>query len=95
MFIGFHQIEQHLPSFEDRSNGLPADKTHKSNRGKNRLSFDARSYLYRMTGIDLTAVDGFDTLTVLKIISKIGLDMSLWPTYKHFGPWLKVKYKTI
>ncbi len=71
------KIEQHLSSFEDQSNGLPLDKTHKSNRGKNKPSFDARSHLYRMMGIDLTVVDGLDTLSVLKIISEIGLDMSL------------------
>ncbi len=82
------KIEQHLSSFEDQSNGLPLDKTHKSNRGKNKPSFDARSHLYRMTGIDLTVVDGLDTLSILKIISEIGLDMSLWPTEKHFGSWL-------
>ncbi len=82
------KIEQYLSSFEDRSNGQSLGKAHKSNRGKNKPSFDARSHLYRITGIDLTAVDGLDTLTVLKIISETGLDMSLWPTEKHFGSWL-------
>lgn len=82
------KIEQYLSSFEDRSNGRSLGKAHKSNRGKNKPSFDARSHLYRITGIDLTAVDGLDTLTILKIISETGLDMSLWPTEKHFGSWL-------
>ena len=41
-----------------------------------------------MTGIDLTAVDGIDTLSALKLISEIGVDMSCWPTEKHFGSWL-------
>ena len=82
------KIEQHLSSFEDRSDGQPPGKASKSNRGKNRLSFDARSYLYQMTGVDLTAVDGIDTLSALKLISEIGVDMSCWPTEKHFGSWL-------
>ena len=82
------EIERHLATFEDRSDGCTLGKTHKSSHGKNRPSFDARSYLYRMTGVDLTAVDGIDTLTVLKIISEIGLDMNRWPTDKHFGSWL-------
>lgn len=56
--------------------------------GRNKLTFDARGYLYQMTGVDLTQVDGLDTLTVLKIISEIGLDMSRWPTVKHFASWL-------
>ena len=84
------KIEQYLSSFEDRSNGRSLGKANKSNRGKNKPSFDARSHLYRITGIDLTAVDGLDTLTVLKIISETGLDMSLWPTEKHFGSWLGI-----
>lgn len=82
------KIERHLATFEDRTDGCPLDKAHKSSRGKNRPSFDARSYLYRMTGVDLTAVDGIDALSALKIISEIGLDMNRWPTNKHFGSWL-------
>jgi hypothetical protein len=82
------EIEQHLSSFQDRSNDQPLGKGSKSNRGKNKLSFDARSHLHQMIGIDLTAVDGIDTLTALKLISEIGLDMSCWPTEKHFGSWL-------
>ena len=79
------KIERHLATFEDRTDGCPLEKAHKSSHGKNRPSFDARSYLYRMTGVDLTAVDGIDTLSALKIISEIGLDMNRWPTNKHFG----------
>ena len=81
------KIEQHLASFEDRSNGHPLGKSRKST-GRNKPSFDARSHLHRITGVDLTRVDGLDSLTVLKIISEIGLDMNRWPTVKHFASWL-------
>ncbi len=81
------KIEQHLFNFEDRSNGEPLDKSRKAT-GRNKLSFDARTHLFQMTGVDLTKVDGLDSLTVLKIISEIGLDMSRWPTVKHFASWL-------
>jgi len=81
------KIEQHLSTFDDQSDeGLSG----KSSRltGRNKLTFDARENLYQMIGVDLTQVDGLDTLTVLKIISEIGLDMSRWPTVKHFSSWL-------
>jgi transposase len=41
-----------------------------------------------MTGVDLTQIDGIDALTALKVISEIGLDMTRWPTGKHFASWL-------
>jgi transposase len=43
-----------------------------------------------MVGVDLAAVDGLDALTVQDIITEIGLDMSPWPTVKHFTSWLCV-----
>jgi len=51
-------------------------------------SFDVQAYLEAMTGVDLTQIDGIDSLTALKVISEIGLDMTRWPTSKHFASWL-------
>jgi transposase len=50
--------------------------------------FDVHVYLDAMTGVDLTQIDGIDALTALKVISEIGLDMTRWPTGKHFASWL-------
>src|SRR5439155_19252248 len=50
-------------------------------------SFDVRNYLDAMTGVDLTQIDGIDALTALKVISEIGLDMTRWPSGKHFASW--------
>ena len=52
------------------------------------LSFDATAELYRLTGVDLTAIDGLQAHTVLKVLSETGLDMTRWPSAKHFGSWL-------
>ena len=38
--------------------------------------------------MDLTRVTGIDSHTALKIISEIGVDVSAWPTEKHFTSWL-------
>ena len=50
--------------------------------------FDVQGQLYRMTGVDLTRVDGVDAYTALKVISEIGADMTKWPSAKHFASWL-------
>lgn len=81
------KIEQHLSSFDDRSAGRPLAKTRRLT-GRNKLAFDAQEHLYQMTGVDLTRVDGLNTLSALQIIGEIGLDMSRWPTEKHFASWL-------
>jgi len=44
--------------------------------------------LQRMSGVDLTRIDGIDTNSVLKIIAEIGVDMSRWKSAKHFVSWL-------
>lgn len=60
----------------------------KKRRRANFPHFDLRTALYLTCGVDLTQVDGLDILTVQTIISEIGLDMSAWPTVKHFTSWL-------
>jgi transposase len=44
--------------------------------------------LLRMSGVDLTCIDGINTDTALKIIAEIGTDMSRWKSEKHFASWL-------
>jgi transposase len=44
--------------------------------------------LVRISGVDLTRIDGINTNITLKIISEIGTDMSRWKTAKHFASWL-------
>jgi transposase len=54
----------------------------------NPLSFDVQTSLEAMTGVDLTQIDGIDSLTALKVISEMGLAMTRWPTRKHCASWL-------
>ncbi len=83
------QIERHLASFEDISGGNPLDTKPGNRRSKgNAPRFDLRTHLYRMTGVDLTEIDGVDGYTALKVVSEVGTDMTKWPTSKHFASWL-------
>src|SRR5947209_8188533 len=44
--------------------------------------------LYRITGVDLTRIDGIHVMIAQTILSEVGLDMSRWPTEAHFASWL-------
>jgi len=55
---------------------------------KNSPDYDLRTALYRTAGVDLTAIDGLNVLSVQTILSEIGVDMTRWPTSKHFCTWL-------
>ena len=54
----------------------------------NPLRFEVQASLEAMTGVDLSQIDGIDSLTALKVISESGLDMTRWPTSKHCAAWL-------
>lgn len=85
------KIEIQLASFEDCSEEtqINLDNRKKSRAHcKNKLSFDARSHLIRITGVDLTAIPGIEASTALKIVSEIGLDLNRWKGPKQFASWL-------
>jgi transposase len=57
-------------------------------RRKNQVHFDLQSELIRITGVDLTTIDGISTLTAQTVLSECGWDLSAFPTEKHFASWL-------
>ena len=83
------EIEAQMERFTDRSGGTPPGGQPRRNRVQgNAPRFDVRGHLYRMTGVDLTRINGVDAHTALKVISEVGTDMTRWPTAKHFASWL-------
>ena len=81
------EIAAQLERFEDHSDGgSPAGNGRRSQGNAPR--FDIRAHLYRMTGVDLTRIDGVDGFTALKVVSELGADMTKWPSAKHFASWL-------
>ena len=82
-------IEAYLQTFADRSEGQPLPPPPRPRkRGGNQPAFAVRAPLHRITGVDLTQIEGLDETTSLVILSEIGLDMHRWPTVKHFTSWL-------
>ena len=49
-----------------------------------------RAELFRITGTDLTQVDGIDVVTATTILSEAGWDMSPWKDEDHFVSWLRL-----
>jgi transposase len=86
------QIEQCLNQFSDRvdveQSPLPPPKRRGKKQPGNAPKFDLRTHLYRISGVDFTQIAGFGVLTVLTLISELGLDPSRFPSAKHFASWL-------
>jgi transposase len=55
---------------------------------KNAPTYDARSLLYQLVGVDLIAIPGLHASTVQTILSEIGLDLRKWPHAQAFCSWL-------
>jgi len=78
------------PAPEDQD-PLPPNKRGSNSKNLPKHSpVHVRRRLRRITGIDLTAVDGLSLDLAQKIISEIGTDMSKFPTEKHFCSWLRL-----
>ena len=52
------------------------------------LSFNVQSHAYKLLGTDLFRIRGLNAETVLRIVSEVGVDLSAFPTEKHFASWL-------
>ena len=87
-----NQIEQCLASFTDKVDVEKKPLAKPKRRGKkqpgNAPQFDLRTHLYRISGVDFTAVDGLGALTVLVLLSEVSLDPKRFKSVKHFTSWL-------
>lgn len=62
----------------------------KGSHSKNQPNYDARTLLFRITGVDLVAISGLNESTVQTIVSEVGTDLEAFPTVKHFCAWLSL-----
>jgi transposase len=85
------EIEQLLSGFSD---GIgpdapaleePKDR-HKPRR--NEMKFDLRGHLYRIFGVDLTAVPGIQAQTGHVLLSEVGRNLSAFPNAAAFASWM-------
>jgi hypothetical protein len=78
-----------IPSKADKADLAAIPTRKRGNKAKNNQpTFDLRSELFALTGVDLTQVEGIDAVTAFTIISEQGADMSRFPSEKHFASHL-------
>jgi hypothetical protein len=85
------ELQNHLRAFADTvppptKEELPPKRKGKQN--KNNPHFRLADELQRITGVDLTRIDGVDVIVAQTLVSEVVLDMSRWKTEAHFASWL-------
>ena len=85
------KVEAELANFPNQAGDKkhtvqPRRRGHKSND----VRFEATGPLFKALGVDLTLIEGIDVGTALVILAEIGVDVSRFPTEKHFASWLRL-----
>jgi hypothetical protein len=86
------QIQACLKTFANRTDEPlpPTDRSSgKHQRARTGPGLEMRSELWRISGVDLTRIDGIDSHTALKILSELGPDLvKQFPSSRQFASWL-------
>lgn len=92
-----HEIMRALRKMEQASMNqqvVPAlARAEKMKAIKKRGQQPVREALYRMSGTDLTTIDGIGVETAETVLSEIGTDLSSFQTERHFVSYLKLSPK--
>jgi transposase len=96
-------LERHLKGFADKitdttaageepttppRHSLRSGPKRRRKAGSHAPQFDLGRELHRISGVDLTRIDGIDVGVAQTVISEVGLDMSRWQDEHHFASWL-------
>ncbi len=86
------QIETVLSRLAHAKNApvQPMPKPRYRTKQPNAVDFDVRPLLYQITGIDATQIHGIGPYLALRLLSECGIDLSRWPSAKHFTSWLSL-----
>jgi transposase len=86
------EIEEQLKTFDDKvdteSKPLVAVKVKRKRLFGNEPNFDLRGHLYRIFGVDLTAVPGMNILSAHTLLAEVGPDLSRFRSASAFASWL-------
>jgi len=88
------QLQKHLASLANNVPPRPPEaepdgkKRKRAKPAKNAPRFDLSCELQRITGVDLTRIDGIDVMIAQTLLSEVGVDMNRWKTEAHFASWL-------
>lgn len=84
------EIQQRIESFQSQNGSSNDPSSTISGTPVIRHSFDLRTHLERLFGVDLTAIPGLEVLGIQTIFSEIGADLSDFPTADSFCSWLNL-----
>jgi transposase len=86
------EIERQLKQFDAKVDvkaaPLAPPKVRRKKLFGNEPKFDLRSHLYRIFGVDLTAVPGISVVTAHTILAEVGPDISKFRSASAFASWL-------
>jgi transposase len=86
------EIEHQLKTFDNKidttAKPLPAPKVQRKRLFGNEPKFDLRGHLYRIFGVDLTAIPGINVLTAHTLLAEVGPDLSRFRGASAFASWL-------
>jgi len=87
------QLEALQPP-ERKNISVPPHPNPKKESGiKSRGGQVTRELLWRLTGVDLTRIDGISSETAMVVVTELGFDLSAFPTEKDFASWLRLAPK--
>jgi transposase len=81
-------LKQTEKAIDMREHPLPAEKTRRKKGRDNDPTYDARSYVYEIYGVDLTQIPGVGASTIQTRLAEVGRDLTNWSTAKQFTSWL-------
>jgi transposase len=84
------EVQQRIEAFQSKDDGPTAAADSSSATTPPSSSFNLRSHMERIFGVDLTAIPGFDVLRVQTIFSELGADLSKFPIDDSFCCWLNL-----
>ncbi len=67
---------------------LPQKKRNSHSKNAPKNTQDIRQHLKRISGVDLSVVDGIGVSLAQTVIMEVGTDMGKFPSEKHFCSWL-------
>jgi len=83
------ELQKHLTRFADTvPSPAKVEAKKKGKQDKHHPQFDLADELQRITGVDLTRIDGINVMVAQTLVSEVGLDMGRWKTEAHFASWL-------
>ena len=83
-----HELQKHLARLADSVPPPAKNEAKKNKPNKHHPQFHLADELQRISGVDLTRIDGIDVMVAQTLLSEIGLDMDRWKTEAHFASWL-------